>query len=91
MDFKDILDQIITICRSNQVTSLILFGSYAKGTNTEKSDIDIIVDGEYNYFQLEEDLQSIPTLKKIDIFEWKECQDNKLLREDIERYGKKIY
>lgn len=91
MEFQEIIKQITSICKENNVTSLLLFGSYAKGTNTEKSDIDIVVRGNYNFFKLEEELQNIPTLKTIDIFEWETCKDNVLLREDIEKYGKKIY
>lgn len=91
MDIDEILNQIIEICKRNQVSSLYLFGSYAKGTNTQRSDIDIVVDGEYNYFQLEEELQNISTLRKIDIFERKKCEKNQLLMEDILKYGKRLY
>lgn len=91
MEFQEIIKQITSICKENDVTSLLLFGSYAKGTNTEKSDIDIVICGNYNFLKLEEELQNIPTLKNIDIFEWETCKDNELLREDIEKYGKKIY
>lgn len=56
MEFQEIIKQITSICKENNVTSLLLFGSYAKGTNTEKSDIDIVVRGNYNFLKLEEEL-----------------------------------
>lgn len=56
MEFQEIIKQITSICKENNVTSLLLFGSYTKGTNTEKSDIDIVVRGNYNFLKLEEEL-----------------------------------
>lgn len=56
MEFQEIIKKITSICKENNVTSLLLFGSYAKGTNTEKSDIDIVVRGNYNFLKLEEEL-----------------------------------
>jgi uncharacterized protein len=37
------IHSLIKICRENDVTSLSLFGSMARGEATEKSDIDLLV------------------------------------------------
>ena len=40
--------------------------------------------------QLQEQVDDIMTLKKIDLFEYDLCQ-NQYLKEDMDRYGRKIY
>jgi uncharacterized protein len=37
------IHSLIKICRENDVTSVSLFGSWARGEATEKSDIDLLV------------------------------------------------
>ena len=69
---------------------LDLFGSFATGTATPTSDIDFVVYGCDDIMQLEYDLSTIDTLRKIDIFDHDEIH-NKYLLEDIEKYGKQIY
>ena len=69
---------------------MILFGSRAKGTNTDRSDIDIAVRGVKNIWELQEKLEEIPTLYKIDLVDLDTCK-NQLLMEDIEQYGREIY
>jgi predicted nucleotidyltransferase len=41
---EEITTKLIPIFERYKVTKAILFGSYAKGTATERSDIDIVVD-----------------------------------------------
>lgn len=54
------------------------------------SDIDFVVYGCNNLMQLEDDLQQIETLRKIDIFDFDSIK-NEYLLEDIKKYGKQIY
>ena len=54
------------------------------------SDIDFVVYGCDNLMQLEDDLQQIETLRKIDIFDFDSIK-NEYLLEDIKKYGKQIY
>jgi predicted nucleotidyltransferase len=42
-EFPFDIKSLIKICRDNDVTSIGLFGSMARGEATEKSDIDLIV------------------------------------------------
>lgn len=90
MTVEDIIEQVTRICKRNHVEHLSLFGSYAKGTATQYSDIDFIVYGPVDIEFLKEQVDDIMTLKKIDLFEYDLCQ-NRHLKEDMDRYAKKIY
>lgn len=59
-------------------------------TQTPTSDIDFVVYGCKDLLKLERDLESIDTLRKIDIFDYDSIK-NPFLLEDIEKYGKQIY
>ena len=69
---------------------LDLFGSFATGTALPTSDIDFVVYGCKDIDKLEKDLEEIETLRKIDIFDFDEIQ-NEYLLEDIRKYGRQIY
>lgn len=90
MEFDEILAQIQRICIELGVAHLYLFGSYATGTATEESDIDIIVKGCNDIGYLEERLAAIMTLKRIDVFDYDQCR-NVFLKEDMDKYGVRIY
>lgn len=90
MLISDLIAQVSQICKRNGVQRLDLFGSFATGTATPTSDIDFVVYGCKDILHLEEELENIDTLRKIDIFEY-ESINNKFLKEDIEKYGKQIY
>ena len=90
MQIEEILQEIIRICKNNSVTKVILFGSRAKGTALERSDIDIAVYGVEDIEKLREELEDITTLYTIDVVDMDEC-GNELLLEDIKQYGRKIY
>lgn len=90
MAVDEVIEQVEKICRANGVEKLGLFGSFAKGTAAPTSDIDFVVYGCKDLDKLEQDLDSIDTLRKIDIFDF-ESIHNALLLEDIRRYEKQIY
>ena len=94
-DIKDekinnLLLEIEKVCKSNLVSHLYLFGSYAKGTERSGSDIDIVVEGVKNFRTLCEDIENIRTLKIINIFDLDKIK-NKFLKEEIDSYAKIIY
>ncbi|MCI6006572.1 MAG: nucleotidyltransferase domain-containing protein [Blautia sp.] len=90
MSAEEVIGRIAEICRKYSASQVILFGSRAKGTQTERSDIDIAVSGVYDFDLLAEEIESIPTLYTIDLIELENCR-NQLLLEDIRQYGRKIY
>ena len=87
---EKVIAQIVKLCEEYHVKKAILFGSRAKGTALERSDIDIAVSGVPDQDALLEEIEEIPTLYKIDLVDLDSCK-NALLKEDIERYGRKIY
>ncbi len=90
MPIPELIDRVTEICQKNGVKRLDLFGSFATGTATPTSDIDFVVYGCQDILKLEEDLEEIDTLRKIDIFDYDNIK-NKFLLEDIQKYGKQIY
>ena len=72
------------------VTKIILFGSRARGTNTERSDIDIAVYGgdfEHFYWDVKE---NVPSLLMFDVVQADEKISDEL-KQEIERDGVIIY
>jgi len=80
---------------ANAVYKAILFGSYAKGLATDKSDLDIVIDsnGELlniHFYGLLE--QIIRTLNKnVDLFEISEIKKDSPIYEEIQKEGILLY
>ena len=89
MSIDGILELVINKCKYYEVQEVILFGSWAKGTANERSDIDIAVRGVKDIEKLREDIEDIPTLRSFDIVDIENCK-NELLLKEIEQYGRKI-
>ena len=91
-ELKNILKDIF---KNFAVKKAILFGSYAKNTPTEKSDIDLVIDSEgkllniYFYGLLEDLVQKLQ--KNVDLFEITEIQKGSRIYKDIENEGVIIY
>ena len=90
MTLGEVYQRIIYCCKKYNASQAILFGSRAKGTARERSDIDIAVRGVSDILTFQEEIDNIPTLYKVDVVDLDECR-NKLLLEDIEKYGREIY
>ncbi len=90
MEVCEVIAEIVAQCKKHGADKVILFGSRAKGTSLERSDIDIAVSGVSEFEELSEAVQEIPTLYGIDIVDLDTCA-NRLLLEDIAEYGHKIY
>ncbi len=90
MPITELIDKVTEICKANGVKRLDLFGSFATGTATDTSDVDFVVYGCKDILKLEEALEEIMTLRKIDIFDYENIH-NEFLMEDIKKYGKQIY
>lgn len=62
MSINEIMAKIIKQRIKNNVSKIILFGSFAKGNTHKTSDIDIAVDGQFDYYNLQKDLNNIETI-----------------------------
>ncbi|MBD5500430.1 MAG: nucleotidyltransferase domain-containing protein [Lachnospiraceae bacterium] len=90
MQVNVIIEMIVEICQKYSADQVILFGSRAKGTALDRSDIDIAVSGVKDFETMREEVEALPTLFKIDVVNLDICMNEDLL-EDIKKYGKKIY
>lgn len=84
-----VLNEIATFAHKRNVESVMLFGSRAKGTHAERSDIDIAVrGGDFDgfYWDVKEQVHS---LLSFDIVDLNSASDE--LKKEIERSGITIY
>ena len=89
MRAEEVIEEVADLCRQFQAKKVILYGSRAKGTARERSDIDIAVSGVDNFELLVEKVEELPTLYSVDMVNMDTCK-NQLLLEDIRQYGRKI-
>jgi hypothetical protein len=90
MCIEEIIDRVTAICKENGVSHLRLIGSFATNTATRTSDVDFVVYDCVDVGELQEQVDNIETLRKIDIFDFNSIR-NEYLLEDIEKYGRQIY
>lgn len=86
---EEVIRLVSHLCHKHHAKEVILFGSRAKGTAYKKSDIDIAVTGVKDFNRLQEEIEDLPTLYSVDLIDLDACE-NKLLKEDILNYGRKI-
>lgn len=92
---EELINILQEILKNFDVSKAILFGSYAKNTPTETSDIDLVIDSQgkllnINFYALLEEL--VEKLEKnIDLFEISEIQKNSRIYNDIKREGVIVY
>ena len=89
MTVETVISRAAELCRKYHAKEILLFGSRAKGTALERSDIDIAVSGVSDFDGLQEEVADIPTLYTVDLLDMDTCR-NSLLLEDIRQYGRKI-
>lgn len=90
MSVEEVIHAAAGLCRKHSAKEIILFGSRAKGTARERSDIDIAVSGVKDFDLLLDEVDQLPTLYTVDIVDLDTCR-NHLLLEDIKEYGQEIY
>ncbi len=91
------IDYIIEKCKSvleeYPVRYCILFGSYAKGKASEKSDVDLLISSDVKglkYYGMVEKLRN--TLhKKVDVLNLEQLNDNLEITDEILKDGIRIY
>ncbi len=91
------IDEIKSACKTvlneYSVKYCILFGSYAKGSASEKSDVDLLISTEITglrFFGIAERLRTA-LHKKIDLLDLKQLTDNRDLIDEILKDGIKVY
>ncbi|MBQ7378704.1 MAG: nucleotidyltransferase domain-containing protein [Clostridia bacterium] len=91
------LEQIENACRQvldqYNVRYCILFGSYAKGTQTETSDVDLLISTDITglrFFGIAERLRN-QLHKKVDLLDLNQVSSNKQLLDEVLKDGVKIY
>ena len=89
MTLDQIIERVKQIGEKYHAEQVILFGSFAKGTATKYSDIDIAVSGVKEMESFQQEIEEIETLRSFDIVDIEKC-GNQLLLEEIKQYGRKI-
>ena len=89
MKVEEVISRVAELCRQYDAQKVILYGSRAKGTALERSDIDIAVSGVNDFDLLVEKIEDLPTLYSVDVLNMDTCR-NELLMEDVRKYGRKI-
>ena len=84
-----VIAEITRIALGFGAKRLVLFGSRAKGTYLERSDIDIAVSGVEDMPRFRDYVDNIRTLYSVDIVDLDKLKDA-ALREDIEEYGRAL-
>ena len=91
-EIKEILYELL---KNFPVESVILFGSYAKNSASENSDLDLVIDTNETLmgFKLYSLITKIEEAfqKQVDAFEKSEIIDNSKIAEEIEKTGVIVY
>lgn len=86
----DLLKENIT-----NISSIVLFGSMAKGEDSKESDVDILVIGKEKYLDLEKIEEKLDKKINLHILSWSEwsknAENNKAFYFDIIIYGMSLY
>ena len=93
LKLNDIKSYLKEFCEKYRINYCCVFGSYAKGTPTEKSDVDILVDTDITglkFYGLVEEIRT-DLCKKVDLLRVEDVMKNKDLLTDILKEGIKIY
>jgi len=75
------------------IEKAVVFGSRAKGTHTQYSDVDIALYGDVRFLEVEEtrcELDELPLIYKFDVVAYN-LVENTALREHIDRVGVVVY
>lgn len=93
LSIETIQKKVTDICSKHKISFCYLFGSYAKGYATERSDVDLLVDIDItglDFFGLIEEFRE-SLHKKVDLLRLEDLRENKDLLLNILKDGVKIY
>ena len=87
---NEVVNDIAGIAEAHDVEKVILFGSRARGDNTERSDVDVaIVGGDFDNFYWDMD-ENINSLLMFDVVKL-DSKISQSFKQEIERDGVVIY
>lgn len=90
-NMEHVYNQIREICAEERAARVMLFGSRARGTAEEKSDIDLAVWGCPDFPHLEDRLDNeLWSLLQLDVVDMDESSSHELL-EEVLKDGKVLY
>lgn len=87
---KNVEDDIVKIAKRNNVERVVLFGSRARGNNSERSDIDLAVSGGdvlNFYYDAEEQARTLLMFDVVDL----NREISEELQQEIDRDGVVLY
>ena len=90
----EIRKRIIPVLEENNVRGAVLFGSYAKGTANEDSDVDLLLDSDlrgFNFLGLVAKVQDALNMEDADIFNLLYVKEHEKIFNEIIKYGVLIY
>ena len=93
LSLENITNALKDVFKNYDVDYCILFGSYAKGEASEKSDVDLLVSTRVTgmeFFGLAEDLRE-SLHKKVDLLNLEQLKNNLPLLDEILKNGIKVY
>lgn len=93
LELEDIVRKCSKVFERYEVSFCYLFGSYAKGKATPKSDVDLLISINVTGLKFYGLVEEIRTAlhKKVDVLDMNQLKDNIELTEEIFKDGIKIY
>ena len=92
--FDEIKRRLHPVFTSHQIRQAVLFGSYGKGTATQKSDVDLLVDSDLcglKFMGFVEELREALDDKDMDVLDVAHIEPKSRIAEEITRTGIEIY
>lgn len=93
LSIEDIKESCKVVFEKYDVEYAILFGSYAKGMASEKSDVDLVVSTKETgiaFYGIVEELR-LSLRKKVDLLDLNQVEGNIQLLNEVLKYGVRIY
>jgi len=92
-DVEEIKSRLTPVFDANGVRSAVLFGSYAKGSATEKSDVDLLVDSGLkglDFVGLAEYIREALD-KEVDVIDVGYVKKGSMIEDEVRETGIRIY
>ena len=91
---EEIKRRLTPVFQRYGIKKAVLFGSYSKGTATDSSDVDIMVDSRLrglSFVGLIEDIRESLNDKNVDLLDVSHIEKNSRVEKEIQKTGVSIY